>query len=151
MCVLPFRSLQFLGLNTLELVLCVEKTRIPWNRVFNRARSFNLVSHGVGGGETRPSIERSINGTRKEKSKNKIRTKTYPDGSTEEWCSDGMRINMMVSVIMVAMMMVSGVRTTSCSRLFGLDRHRRAGLSFPLPKPVPFHAESPIFPSVILL
>lgn len=46
----------------------------------------------------------------------------------------------MVSVIMVAMMMVSGVRTTSCSRLFGLDRHRRAGLSFPLPKPVPFHA-----------
>ena len=51
-----------------------------------------------------------------------------------------MRISVMVSVVVVAMVMVSGVRTTSCSRLFGLDRHRRAGLSFPLPKPVPVHA-----------
>ena len=67
---------------------------------------------------------------------------TYPDGSTEEWSSDGVRISVMVSVIVVTMVMMPGVRTTSCSRLFGLDRHRRAGLSFPLPKPVPVHAES---------
>lgn len=78
----------------------------------------------------------------------KIRLKTYPDRSTEERGGDSVWIRMMVSVVVVAMVMVSGVRTTSCSRLFGLDRHRRAGLSFPLPKPVPVHAESQIFLSI---
>lgn len=146
MCV--FRSLQFLELNTLELALRVEKTSETAS--LTAQRSFNLASAGEGK-RGRVSSDRSTVRGKEKKNKNKIRTKTYPDGSTEEWCGDGMRINMMVSVIMVAMMMVSGVRTTSCSRLFGLDRHRRAGLSFPLPKPVPFHAESPMFPSVISL
>lgn len=78
----------------------------------------------------------------------KISLKTYPDRSTEERSGDSVWISMMVSVVVVAMVMVSGVRTTSCSRLFGLDRHRRAGLSFPLPKPVPVHAVSQIFLSI---
>lgn len=78
----------------------------------------------------------------------KIRLETYPDRSTEERSGDSVWITMMMSVIMVTMVMVSGVRTTSCSRLFGLDRHRRAGLSFPLPKPVPVHAASQIFLSI---
>jgi len=67
----------------------------------------------------------------------------HPNGGTEERKSimrGEMYVGVMMRVVMV-MMMVSHIRTTSRSRLLRMDRHRHAGQSFSLPKPVPFHAE----------
>ena len=69
---------------------------------------------------------------------------TYPDGCTgKEWIDGGrVRIRVMMAVIVMTVMMVavSGVRATTHRPLFCLDRHRHAGLAFPLSKPVPVHA-----------
>ena len=63
--------------------------------------------------------------------------KAYLDRSSKERGSGGVRITMMTMIVMMP-----GIRSTPSCRLLRLDRHRRTGLSFPLPKPVPVHAKT---------
>jgi hypothetical protein len=51
-------------------------------------------------------------------------------------------------VMHVVMVMMSGIRTATRSRLLRLDRHRRAGLAISLPKPVPFNAAKQNYHSI---
>lgn len=67
---------------------------------------------------------------------------THPDGSSEERGRVGIRLNVVMPVIVMVMVAVACVGRTSAGCLLRLDRHSRSGLSFPLAKPVPVHAET---------